>query len=128
MRPVVPSRVTDGMRFEDYSFGQIRIDSKTYEHDVFVDRGKIRKRKKGPSKEFRADYGHTPLSAKEDLPWKCERLVIGTGAYGSLPVMDEVHEEARRWKVALVTVPTAEAVKQLDESTDDTNAVLHVTC
>ena len=41
-------------------------------------------------------YGHTPLSAAEDIPWQCRRLVIGTGADGALPVMKEVHEQARR--------------------------------
>ncbi len=82
------------MRFEDYSFGSIRIDGTTYEHDVVIDRGKIRKRKKGPSKEFRDTYGHTPLSVEEDIPWRCRQLVIGTGAHGSLPVMPEVEDEA----------------------------------
>jgi hypothetical protein len=38
-RPEIP------MRFEDFSFGSIRIDGTTYEHDVVIDRGQIRKRK-----------------------------------------------------------------------------------
>ena len=33
------------MRFDDLSFGSIRIDGVTYEYDVVVDRGKIRRRK-----------------------------------------------------------------------------------
>ena len=33
------------MRFEDFSFGSIRIDGTTYELDVVIDRGQIRKRK-----------------------------------------------------------------------------------
>ncbi len=33
------------MRFEAFSFGKIRIDGVTYEHDVVVDRGRVRKRK-----------------------------------------------------------------------------------
>lgn len=116
------------MRFTDYSFGSIRIDDTTYDRDVVVDRGGIRKRKKGPSKELRADYGHTPLSIAEDIPWKCRRLVIGTGDSGSLPVMPEVEEEARRRGIDLVTVPTAEAIGVLNESMKDTNAILHLTC
>jgi hypothetical protein len=58
----------------------------TYEHDVVIDCGEIRKRKKKPSKEFRDAFGHTPLSIEEEIPWKCQRLVIGTGT-GALPVM-----------------------------------------
>ena len=60
------------MRFEKFSFGSIRIDGVTYEHDVVIDRGEIRKRKKKPSKEFRAAFGHTPLSVEEGIPWKCK--------------------------------------------------------
>lgn len=116
------------MRFQEYSFGSIRIDGVTYEHDVIIDRGKIRKRKKAASKRFRDDYGHTPLSVAEDIPWRCRRLVIGTGADGALPVMREIEEEARRRKVDLLIAPTAEAIKVLSESTKGANAVLHVTC
>ncbi len=116
------------MRFSRYSFGSIDIDGVTYQWDVIVDRGQIRKRKKGPSKPFRGEYGHTPLSAKEDIPWRCKRLVIGSGASGSLPLMPEVEEEARRRKVKLVFKPTAKAIDILNESTKDTNAILHVTC
>jgi hypothetical protein len=116
------------MRVEDFSFGRIRIDGVTYDHDVVVDRGEIRKRKKKASKKFREQFGHTPLSLGEDIPWKCRRLVIGTGAYGALPVMEEVKLEARRRKVDLVILPTDRAVDHLTRSRDDTNAILHVTC
>ena len=116
------------MRFDGYSFGSIRIDGVTYEHDVILDRGEIRKRKKGPSKGFRDTYGHTPLSVAEDLPWRCRRLVIGTGASGSLPVMQEVEDEARRRKVDLLIVPTSEAIGVLNQGPKETNAVLHLTC
>ena len=83
------------MRFEKFSFGSIRIDGVIYEHDVVIDGGQVRKRKKKPSKKFRGDFGHTPLSIEEEIPWKCHRLVIGTGT-GALPVMKEVKLEAQR--------------------------------
>jgi hypothetical protein len=116
------------MRVSDYCFGSVRVDGVTYNHDLIIDRGKIRKRKKGASRRFRSEYGHTPLSAAEDIPWRCRRLVIGTGADGALPVMDEVREEARRRHVELVIVPTARAIGALAQTTKDTNAILHVTC
>jgi len=59
------------MRFEAFSFGSIRIDGVTYQHDVVIDHGRVRKRKKKPSKAFREAFGHTPLSVAEDIPWKC---------------------------------------------------------
>lgn len=116
------------MRFTDLSFGSIRVDGVTYDHDLVIDRGKIRKRKKSASKQFRGAYGHTPLSVAEDIPWRCRRLVIGTGAHGALPVMAQVREEAQRRNVDLVVRPTAEAIDVLRASATDTNAVLHLTC
>src|SRR5207244_5143149 len=116
------------MRFTGYSFGSIRVDGVTYDHDLIIDHGKIRKRKKAASRKFRSEYGHTPLSAAEDIPWKCRRLVIGTGADGRLPVMPEVKAEAQRRGVDLVLMPTVDAVAVLNEATKDTNAILHLTC
>jgi hypothetical protein len=104
------------------------VDGVTYDHDLIIDRGKIRKRKKGASRKFRSGYGHTPLSAAEDIPWQCHRLVIGTGAAGALPVMEEVCEQARRRDVELVILPTAQAIGVLTKTTKDTNAILHLTC
>jgi hypothetical protein len=115
------------MRFEKFSFGSIRIDGTTYNHDVVIDRGEVRRRKKKPSKEFRDAFGHTPLSLKEAIPWKCRRLVIGTGS-GALPVMDEVRGEAKRRKIKLVILPTKEAIQELKKEAATTNAILHVTC
>jgi hypothetical protein len=115
------------MRFQSFSFGSIQIDGVTYEHDVVIDRGEVRKRKKKRSQKFRDAFGHTPLSIEEEIPWKCDRLVIGTGT-GALPVMDEVKREARRRKVELVIVPTVRAIGLLNQQSPETNAILHVTC
>jgi hypothetical protein len=115
------------MRFESLSFGSIRIDGITYEHDVVIDRGEVRKRKKKPSRKFRDTFGHTPLSVEEEIPWQCRRLVIGTGT-GALPVMEQVQHEAQRRKIELVIVPTARAIELLKQQSVDTNAILHVTC
>lgn len=115
------------MEFQSFSFGSIVIDGVTYDHDVVLDRGEIRKRKKGPSKRYREEFGHTPLSIEEEIPWKCRQLVIGTGT-GALPVMDEVNREAERRNVELVIEPTAQAIARLKREPADTNAILHVTC
>lgn len=115
------------MRFQEFSFGSIRINGTTYEHDVVIDGGQIRKRKKKLSEKFRHAFGHTRLSVEEEIPWKCRRLVIGTGT-GALPVMDEVKREARRRKIKSLILPTAEAIEELKQRPSDTNAILHVTC
>jgi hypothetical protein len=115
------------MRIETFSFGQIRIDGVAYDYDVVIDQGQIRKRKKKASKKFRDQFGHTPLSLEESIPWECRRLIVGTGT-GGLPVMNEVEREAKRRKVELLIVPTAEAIEILKQQPKDTNAILHVTC
>ena len=115
------------MQFQSFSFGSIRIDGVTYEHDVVIDGAQIRKRKKKASKKYRDRFGHTPLSIEEKIPWECTRLIIGTGT-GGLPVMDEVKLEAKRRKVELLVVPTARAIELLKHARAHTNAILHVTC
>ena len=116
------------MRFGKLHFGSITINGVTYTRDVVIDRGGVGKRKKKPSRKFRDQFGLTPVSLEEKLPWKCKRLIIGTGNYGSLPVMEDVKREARRRQVELLTIPTDEAILKLAEQLDDTNAILHITC
>lgn len=115
------------MHVDRFSFGSICIDGVTYDHDVVIDRGKVRKRKKKLSKKYRNQFGHTPLSVEEKIPWKCRRLIVGTGT-GALPVMDEVKREAEHQRIKLLIMPTAQAIKELENRPADTNAILHVTC
>jgi hypothetical protein len=111
------------------AFGEIEIDGRRFDHDVVIESGRVRKRKKGPSKPYRDEYGHTPLSPEEAIPWSARRLIVGTGASGALPVMPELLAEAKRRGVEVVTLPTAEACALLAEVPDDElAAVLHVTC
>lgn len=116
------------MNFGKFHFGSIEIDDVTYEHDVVIDRGKVRKRKKKRSRKFRDDFGHTPLSSGEEIPWKCRRLIIGTGKYGSLPVMNAVKFQASARKITLLIIPTDQAIRTLAQEAKDTNAILHITC
>lgn len=116
------------MRIDRFVFGSIRIDGVTYDRDVIIDRGKVKPRKKKASKAFRGEFGHTPLSVEEPIPWDCRRLVVGTGADAALPVMKDVMREAERRNVEILALPTIEAIEALRMSTEDTNAILHVTC
>ncbi len=111
------------------SFGLIEIDGQRFDHDVVLEKGVIRKRKKGPSKVHRERYGHTPLSADEAIPWSASVLIIGTGASGQLPIMPELYEEARRRGVEVVAEPTEDACQRLRSADPEhVAAVLHVTC
>jgi len=117
------------MHVDAYEFGRITIDGVSYDHDVVVEQGTVRKRRKGPSKPHKADFGHTPLTAAEEIPWGAPRLWVGTGAYGSLPVAADLREEARRRGVELLEKPTPELVRLINKGLPgDTNLILHVTC
>lgn len=120
--------MTMALTIDRFRFGSIEIDGETYERDVIIDRGAVRARKKKPSKRFRDEFGHTPLSVDEKIPWKCTRLVIGTGANGQLPVMPSVLQEAKRRGVEVTVVRTDQAVELLRDADRKTNAVLHITC
>ena len=110
-------------------FGEIEVEGKRYTHDVVIDGGKVRKRKKGASKQFRDEFGHTPLSAREEIPWGGKRLIVGTGAHGALPVMDEVLQEAKRRGIKLTAAPTSEVCRLLEEvKKGQAYAILHCTC
>lgn len=110
-------------------FGLIEVEGRRYPHDVVIDRGTVRKRRKEPSKPYRGRYGHTPLSVDEAIPWHKGRLVVGTGDGGMLPVMPGVRREAFRRGIELVIVPTEEACRLLrDVPATRVSAVLHVTC
>src|SRR5262245_47275355 len=107
------------MQFGRFEFGSIQIDGKSYKHDVVIDGGMVRRRKKKPSKAFRGSFGHTPLSSAEAIPWKCRRLLVGSGANGALPVMDDVKREAQARHVELLVLTTREAIQVLAERSKD---------
>src|SRR5260370_22088740 len=110
-------------------FGEIEVEGKRYTHDVVIDGGKVRKRKKRPSKQFREKFGHTPLSVGEEIPWGGKRLIVGTGAHGALPAMDEVVAEANRRSIEVITAPTSELCELLEAVTKgQAYAILHCTC
>lgn len=108
------------------SFGSITIDGETYNDDVVIKKGFVKKRKKGESKKYRDMFGHTPLSPDEKIPWKCRYLVIGTGHNSSLPVMKEVYDIALQKGVELLAMSTPEAIRHINDQ--DTNLILHLTC
>jgi hypothetical protein len=111
------------------SFGLVEIDGQRYDRDVVIEAGTVRRRKKGPSKPRKGEYGHTPLTADEAIPWSAPRLIVGTGANGALPIADDLYGEASRRDVEVIARPTAEACDLLSASDPDSvAAVLHITC
>jgi hypothetical protein len=117
------------MKAKVLGFGEIEVEGERYDHDVVIDAGELKKRKKGASKRFRDEYGHTPLSTAEDIPWGGKQLIVGTGIYGKLPIMPAVEAEADRRGVKLIARPTDQACQLLNSlKRVEAYAVLHVTC
>lgn len=117
------------MKTKFTGFGRIEIDGTTYTEDVIIQEGRVAPREKAPSRTLKGEYGHTPLSEREPIPWDCAKLIVGTGAQGRLPITEAVQREAQQRRVELVAVPTAEACTLLNSADlDRTNAILHLTC
>jgi hypothetical protein len=117
------------MKIENFSFGSIQIDDFTYQDDVVIDGGVVRERDKKRSRRFRSEYGHTPVSLEEDIPWNCKCLIIGTGVDGKMPVRPEVKRLAQRRQIELIILPTARAIEKMQQGPPEgTNAILHITC
>jgi hypothetical protein len=111
------------------AFGELEVMGARYTRDVVIDGGRVRPRKKGPSKPLRAAYGHTPLTAAERIPWGGQTLIVGTGADGALPVAPDLLAEARRRGIEVRALPTEAACRLINRlEPGDVHAVLHATC
>jgi hypothetical protein len=116
------------MRFDSFSFGLIQIDGYAYEHDVIIDHGEIRKRKKKPSKKIpRAVRPHAALDRRGDplemLPtchrqWCVRSIARDPGCTA----------QAEHQKTKLLVLPTIEAIEVLKREPKGTIGLLHVTC
>jgi len=111
-------------------FGWLRIGETLYDTDIIIHAGgKVTKRKKKVSKSLKGEYGHTPLSEHELgllAEEKPERVYIGTGQDGSLPLTpaaQKILEEHRA-----VILPTPGILPLLEGEEKRYVAILHVTC
>ncbi len=119
----------DPPKIKNLKFGSITINGTVYEKDVVIEKGVVRKRKKGPSKPLRDKYGHTPLTPLENIPWDCDTLVIGIGMSGRLPVVKDFKKEAKKRAVTLILLETPKAVNYFVKNySARTNAIFHITC
>lgn len=112
-------------------FGCIEVDKHEYRHDIVIKKGHVHKRKKDPSKAYKQENWHTPITAFEHIPWGQEggSLIIGTGQSGLMPIHDSIYDEAEERGVHLEIMRTEDAcIKISDMDPSKVFAVLHVTC
>ena len=109
----------------DFSFGNIEVDSKQFTDDVIVYPWAV-------DDTWWRDEGHVlkPRDIKEALEADPEVLVVGTGAHGRLTITDEVRDELKERGIELIAAETPEAVEQYNHRQADKCAValLHLTC
>jgi hypothetical protein len=111
-------------------FGWIEIDKIRYDYDVIIHgNGSVTKRSKKKSKDLKSTYGHTPLSEyeldflKKEQP---EKVFIGTGQYGDLPLTSNAENVLSRFKT--IIRPTQEILDILKKEHRSFVAIIHVTC
>jgi hypothetical protein len=111
-------------------FGWIEIDKIRYDYDVIIHgNGSVTKRSKKKSKDLKSTYGHTPLSEYElDFLMKeqPEKVFIGTGQYGDLPLTPNAENVLSRFKT--IIRPTPEILDILKKEHRSFVAIIHVTC
>jgi hypothetical protein len=114
------------MVIEDYSFGKIRIDGKTYTHDVIIYPDHVH------SPWWRAE-GH--VLAIEDLAGILDNpprvLVIGNGYLGRMAVPSDTLAALQARGIEVRIHKTKEAVDEynrLSRESGDVVAALHLTC
>jgi hypothetical protein len=109
---------------EDYSFGQINIDGKSYQHDVIV--------RKGVVKSWWRVSGHeVVLRDIEEIVEKRPQIVIfGKGASGLMRITKEVEEFLKESGIEIIELDTKEAIIKFNElsKSKDVIGAFHLTC
>ena len=115
------------MHIDSYSFGRIRIDGIDYSKDVILLRGEVR------SPWWRAAGGHVfaPTDLEGVVAAAPEIVVLGTGYFGRVKVLDETLTAFADAGSEVVVERTGNAVKsfnRLAAEGRDVTAALHLTC
>jgi hypothetical protein len=110
---------------ENYKFGEIKIDGKTYNHDLILFDGKI-------IDWWRKEGHNVATTDLKDLPEDFEVLVIGNGASGVCKVPKKTVDYIKKeLGVGLVIEMTGDAVKTYNRLAGKGKKVVgafHLTC
>ncbi len=108
---------------EDYGFGRIVIDGKTYTSDVIIFPGRV-------LDSWWRKEGHN-LSIEdltEVIEFGPKTLVIGTGASGIMKVKDETREFLESNGIKIIVENTKKACDILNSLGSDAVGAFHLTC
>jgi hypothetical protein len=115
------------MHIDSYSFGRIRVDGIDFSKDVILLRSEVR------SPWWRTAGGHVyaPTDLEEVLAAAPEIVVLGTGYFGRVKILDEtrtVFADAGSDVIIEKTSRAVESFNQLADEGRDVAAALHLTC
>ncbi len=113
------------MHIDDYEFGSIVIDGKTYRTDLLIWPGHLKA-------DWWRSEGHLLQlpDVFEVLAAEPQVLVVGTGAYGNMALDPELVSYLQDKGIDLIARPTREACHSINELTGKGRlaAALHLTC
>ena len=110
----------------DYKFGSITINGKTYDSDVIIHGEKMIN-----DHWWRKEGHNIAIEDLKDLPEKFEVLVIGNGASGVCQVPNETIDYVKKTGADVRIQMTGEAVKTYNQFLSDEKDVVgafHLTC
>ncbi|KXB03218.1 hypothetical protein AKJ47_02670 [candidate division MSBL1 archaeon SCGC-AAA261G05] len=124
------------MNIEETGFGWITIDGKKYDHDLVIYPNAIEERKKWITKE---KHGTSHMFTRKEMeeylknvePEEIEVVVIGTGQYGKLGLLDEAKKLLEENEIEAVELKTPKAVERFEEGEEPRSrklGIFHVTC
>jgi hypothetical protein len=109
---------------ENYHFGSITIDGKTYNNDVILIGNDVI--------DWWRDEGHyVAVQDLKDLPDGFDFLVIGNGASGCCKVSDKVEDFCKEKEAELIVEMTGDAQKTFNQLLAEGKKVVgafHLTC
>lgn len=112
------------VKFEGTFFGRVTVGKKAFHHDVYVDPdGNLAPREGGH--RVSADEIRTILKSNPEV------IVIGTGQFGCVKLLEEAARVAEAHGVKVVKERTPVAIKKFNELVDEGKriaAIVHVTC
>ncbi|MFO7850355.1 MAG: Mth938-like domain-containing protein [Spirochaetia bacterium] len=110
---------------QDYSFGNIVVDGKSYSKDLIIYPDSIQ-----DSWWRRESHNLVPEDIEEVIERRPEVLVVGTGAKGMLKVPQSTKEHLLSLGIEVVDFPTDRAAKYFNELQEKkhTLGAFHLTC
>jgi hypothetical protein len=118
------------VRIDGMGFGWIIIDGRKHRHDVVIFPNGDVKRRRGGFLMF-GSHSFKRKEFEELCAEKMDVLVVGTGTDGVATISEEAKNFLEKTGIALVVLPSLEAVKkfnELIERSKKVGAIIHVTC